>query len=157
MAAVESVWDYPRPPRLVRDDRHVTVHAGAALVAETSQAYRVLETSHPPTWYLPREALTPGSLRPSRARSTVCEWKGAATYWDVVDGDGGLLVAAGWSYEHPTPGFVDITGYVAFMPTVLTCTVAGEVVCPQAGGFYGGWVTDDVRGPFKGEPGTLGW
>ncbi|HEX2902714.1 MAG TPA: DUF427 domain-containing protein [Jatrophihabitans sp.] len=148
----ESVWDYPRPPRLERSQRHVTVALGARIVADTTGAYRVLETSHPPTWYLPAADIDPTALTRSRARGTVCEWKGLATYWDVLG-----LPAAGWSYENPTAGFVAISGFLSFIPALLDCRIDGERVRPQDGGFYGGWITDDVVGPFKGGPGTLGW
>jgi uncharacterized protein (DUF427 family) len=151
-AGQESVWDYPRPPACVPSDRHVVVRLGDRLVADSRQAFRVLETSHPPTWYVPPADVADGVLTPSRARSTWCEWKGAATYWDVLG-----LEAAGWSYERPTAGFEAITGYVAFAPARLECSVDGERVRPQDGGFYGGWITADVVGPFKGGPGTLGW
>lgn len=154
----ESVWDYPRPPALVQSDRLVRVEFGGDLIAETRAAYRVLETSHPPTWYLPPGDVVAGKLQRSRARSTMCEWKGAARYWDVVGPDGAVLAeAAAWSYPTPTPRFVPITDYVAFRPEVFDCSVDGERVRAQAGGFYGGWITDDVVGPFKGEPGTWGW
>ena len=148
----ESVWDYPRPPACVASDRHVVVRLGDALVADTAAAYRVLETSHPPTWYLPRSAVVEGLLTPSRARSTFCEWKGDATYWDVLGVEGGM-----WSYEQPTAGFTAITGYLTCYPSAFECFVDGERVRPQEGGFYGGWITDDVVGPFKGGPGTWGW
>src|SRR4051794_7787146 len=148
----ESVWRYPRPPACEPSTRHVVVRAGAATVADTTAAYRVLETSHPPTWYIPRADVADGALSPSRMRSTWCEWKGAATYWDVHG-----LVAAAWSYEEPTRGFEGIRGCLAFSPTLLECSVDGERVRPQAGGFYAGWITDDVVGPFKGGPGTTGW
>ncbi len=153
----ESVWDYPRPPALVPSTRRITVWAldangNAHLVAETTAAYRVLETSHPPTWYVPRADVVAGALTPSRAASTWCEWKGAATYWDVFG-----IPSAGWSYEQPTGGFVDITGHLAFSPAMLRCEVDGEQARPQPGGFYAGWITDDVVGPVKGGPGTWGW
>ncbi len=158
------MWDYPRPPALAPSTRRVVVRAPAApggddggrVVAETSAAVRVLETSHPPTWYVPADAVAPGAVRRSSARSTVCEFKGAATYWDVLTPDG-VLEAAAWSYEDPTPAFVALTGYLAFSPARLACSVDGERVRPQEGGFYGGWITDDVVGPFKGGPGTWGW
>ena len=153
----ESVWDYPRPPRLERSDRHVQVRVAGGLIADSRRAFRVLETSHPPTWYLPPEDIAPGALRRSASRSTICEWKGAATYWDVVVPDAGMLTAVGWSYPRPTPGFVPMTDYVSFMPAGLECLVDGECVRPQDGGFYGGWITDDVVGPFKGAPGSWGW
>jgi len=148
----ESVWDYPRPPALVPSDRLVVVQHDGQVLAETRRALRVLETSHPPTWYVAPEDVVPGVLTPSAARSTFCEWKGAATYWDVVG-----LEAAAWSYDRPTPGFTDLTGYLAFSPARLECSVDGVRVTPQEGGFYAGWITDDVVGPFKGAPGTWGW
>ena len=110
------------------------------------------ETSHPPTWYVAPADVVDGAITRSRARSTMCEWKGAATYWDVRG-----VEAAAWSYEDPTPGFELIRGYLAFSPATLECEVDGERVRPQEGGFYGGWVTDDVVGPFKGGAGTWGW
>ena len=148
----ESCWDYPRPPALVPSTRHVVVRAGDRLVADTTDAYRVLETSHPPTWYLPPSSVPSGVLTPSAARSTFCEWKGDATYWDVFG-----LEAAAWSYERPTAGFTAITGFLALSPSRLECFVDDERVRPQEGGFYAGWITDDVVGPFKGGPGTWGW
>ena len=157
----ESVWDYPRPPRLERSPRLVTVRSGTVLVARTADAYRVLETSHPPTWYLPTSSIVDAVLRRSGAPSTTCEWKGPATYWDVLlaDGAGGERVIPGevWSYETPTRPFLDITGYLAFSPSTFDCFVDDESVRPQEGGFYGGWITDDVVGPFKGTPGSWGW
>lgn len=152
----ESVWDYPRPPALVRSDRRVVIRSGDLVVAQTRHAWRVLETSHPPTWYVPRDDVTPGLLRVSAARPTVCEWKGVATYWDV-DLPGGVLAAAMWSYETPTAPFAELAGAVTGYPSQLECFVDGERVRPQEGGFYGGWITSDVVGPFKGAPGTWGW
>jgi len=148
----ESVWDYPRPPALVPSDRLVVVRCSDQPVAESRSAFRVLETSHPPTWYVAPADVVDGVITRSRARSTMCEWKGAATYWDVRG-----VEAAAWSYEDPTPAFEQIRGYLAFSPATLECEVDGERVRPQAGGFYGGWVTDDVVGPFKGGAGTWGW
>lgn len=152
----ESVWDYPRPPACVRSGRHVLVRLGGAVVADSRRAFRVLETSHPPTWYLPRDDVADGVLQPSATGSTFCEWKGDATYWDVAAG-GDVVRGAAWSYEHPTAGFEAITGAVTFYPSRFECVVDGERVRPQEGGFYGGWITDDVVGPFKGGPGTWGW
>ncbi len=159
----ESVWDFPRPPRLETDSRLVEIHARdagggpGALLARTARAFRVLETSHPPVFYVPRDDITVGALGPAPG-SSVCEFKGPATYWDVLAPDGDVLAPAGaWSYEAPWPGFEPLAGAVAFYPAPLACTVAGEVVRAQPGGFYGGWITDDVTGPFKGAPGTLGW
>jgi uncharacterized protein (DUF427 family) len=117
---------------------------------------RVCETSHPPVYYVPREDIAPGVLEPGSGAS-FCEWKGAATYWDLVV-DGRRVPQAGWSYEDPTPGYEHLRGAVAFYPgKVDRALVDGEPARPQAGGFYGGWITADVAGPFKGEPGTLGW
>jgi len=152
----ESVWDYPRPPRLEAADRHVVVRHAGATVADTTGAWRVLETSQPPAYYVPRRDVAEGRLRPSAKRSW-CEWKGEATYWDVVVDDV-VLDAAAWSYERPTTPFAPIAGHVAFYAQRLDeCLVDGERVTPNEGSFYGGWVTSWVVGPFKGAPGTMGW
>ena len=153
---MESVWDYPRPPRAERSAARVTVvHAGAA-IADSDRCWRVLETSHPPVYYVPRDDIAAGVLQPATGRS-YCEFKGTATYWDLVVGD--IRVAqAGWSYEQPSPAYREIAGAVAFYPSrVDECRVAGELVRPQEGDFYGGWITADITGPFKGGPGTAGW
>ena len=153
---VESVWDYPRPPRVEPSSELVEIELGGTVVARTTTSWRVLETSHPPTYYLPRSAFEPGTLR-ATAGSSFCEWKGGASYFDLVSGDH-VAARAGWTYEHPTAGFEEIAGAVAVMASqVDRCTVDGEVVEPQPGGFYGGWITSRVVGPFKGGPGTLGW
>jgi uncharacterized protein (DUF427 family) len=152
----ESVWDYPRPPA-VRPcaDRIRVVHRGV-VVADTTAAVRVCETSQAPAYYLPRADVTPGVLRAAAGRSW-CEWKGPATYWDLVV-DGSVVAGAAWSYEDPTPGYRAITGAVAFYPQkVDECWVGDERVAPNGGGFYGGWVTSRVVGPFKGDPGTEWW
>jgi uncharacterized protein (DUF427 family) len=152
----ESVWDYPRPPSAEVTPRRVVVEIGGRAVADTTRAVRVCETSHPPVYYVPRDDVVPGVLEQARGTS-YCEWKGAATYWDVVV-DGRRHPAVGWSYERPTPGYEHLRGAVAFYPSrVDRATVDGEQVRAQAGDFYGGWITDEVVGPFKGEPGTLGW
>ena len=135
----------------------MTVSLGGTPIADTRGAFRVLETSHPPTWYLPPADIDFGRVHRSTARGTLCEWKGIATYWDVEAADGTVLAAVGWFYETPTAGFTAITGYLSFMPGRLECLIDDERVRPQDGGFYGGWITDDVVGPFKGSPGTLGW
>ena len=153
----ESAWDYPRPPACVASTRAVEVRLEGAVIAFTRESHRVLETSHPPTWYLPRSCIARDALRPSSSGGTVCEWKGQATYWDVVSPGGRVLRAAAWSYESPSASFEAIRGALAFYPGKLECFVDGERVRPQEGGFYGGWVTDDVVGPFKGSPGTRGW
>lgn len=152
----ESVWDYPRPPSLQRIDRLVQIRLGGELIAESRRAWRVCETSHPPAFYLPGEDFGPGALTRASG-SSFCEWKGVATYWDL---HGGSVVrpAAGWSYEDPTPRFAVMAGAVSVYPGRMDeCTVDGETVTPQAGNFYGGWITAAIVGPFKGEPGTLGW
>jgi uncharacterized protein (DUF427 family) len=152
----ESVWDYPRPPRLEQSTELVEVVLGGLVVATTTAAYRVLETSHPPTYYVPAGAFEPEVLQPA-AGSTFCEWKGTASYLDLVT-PGRTAARAAWTYPAPSPGFEPIVGHVAVYPArVDECRVEGEVVRAQAGGFYGGWITDRVVGPFKGEPGTLGW
>ena len=152
----ESVWDYPRPPRVESSGEHVEVELGGLVVAASDQSWRVLETSHPPTYYLPRAAFADGALRPATGH-TWCEWKGQASYLDLVAGER-VAARAAWTYLSPSPGFEEIAGAVAVMPGLVDrCTVDGELVTPQAGGFYGGWITSRVTGPFKGEPGTLGW
>ena len=152
----ESVWDYPRPPRVETSSERVEVELGGQVVAGTTTSWRVLETSHPPTYYLPRDAFEPGVLRET-AGHTWCEWKGTASYFDLVVDD---LVAsrAAWTYLSPSPGFALIAGAVSVMPGLVDrCTVDGETVLPQPGAFYGGWVTSRVVGPFKGDVGTSGW
>jgi len=152
----ESVWDYPRPPSAEVTDRHVVVELAGHVLADTRRAVRVCETSHPPVFYVPRDDVTPGVLERGRGGSE-CEWKGAATYWDVVL-DGRRWAGVAWSYEDPSPGYEHLRGAVAFYPgAVDRALVDGEQARPQPGGFYGGWITDDVVGPFKGAPGTLGW
>lgn len=152
----ESVWDYPRPPRVEPSTERVEVVLGGVVVARADRSWRVLETSHPPTYYLPRDAFEPGVLSEADG-STWCEWKGQASYYDLVAG-GVVAASAAWAYLAPSPGFEAIAGAVAVMPgQVDRCTVDGEVVDPQPGGFYGGWITSRVVGPFKGTPGTRGW
>ena len=128
---------------------------GGVLVASTRQSVRVLETSHPPAYYLPRSSFEPGVLEPS-AGSSVCEFKGVASYVSVRVGDR-LLARVGWTYPEPLPGYEVLVDRIALYATELTCTVDGELVEPQPGGFYGGWITSRVVGPFKGAPGTRGW
>ena len=156
----ESVWDYPRPPRLERTDQHIEIVLGGVTVASTLNAvgvaYHVLETSHPPTYYLPPDAFVPGSLRPATG-SSFCEWKGHAVYWHLAIG-GEVLRDVAWSYPEPTPAFAVLRDHVAFYAAPFDrCSVDGETVVPQPGGFYGGWVTSRYAGPFKGGPGSLGW
>lgn len=154
--ARESVWDYPRPPRLEDVAARIRVVFGGRVVADTLRAKRVLETSHPPTYYIPPEDIAPGCLEPV-AGTSFCEWKGVARYFDVVVGDERAPRAA-WSYPEPAPSFEAIAGYVAFYPGPMdACYVGEERARPQPGGFYGGWITSAIRGPFKGGPGTRGW
>ena len=155
-AGQESVWDYPRPPALVPSAEHVRVVLGGVVIADTRAALRILETSHPPTYYLPVADFRPGALRAASGGS-FCEWKGDASYVDLLGGDQ-VAVRAGWYYPTPTADFAALVDHVAVYPgAVDACTVDGEVVRPQPGDFYGGWVTDRVVGPFKGEPGTRFW
>lgn len=152
----ESVWDYPRPPAIESSTDRVEVWLGGVRVAASSRTLRVLETSHPPTYYLPADDFTADALRPTEG-SSWCEWKGAAAYFDVVGGDA-VAVRAAWTYPVPSRGFEALRGHVAVMPGAMDrCIVADEVVRPQEGGFYGGWITSRVVGPFKGAPGSRGW
>jgi uncharacterized protein (DUF427 family) len=150
-----SVWDFPRPPRLAPDTREVIIRWGATEIARTRHAIRVLETAHPPSFYIPWDDVARHLFRPS-AGSSFCEWKGPASYWTLVDG-GRSLPAIAWSYPHPLEGAETLANCVAFYPRDLDCSVGGEAVSPQPGGFYGGWITPELVGPFKGEPGTSGW
>lgn len=156
------MWDYPRPPVVVPSAEHVVITLGVTVVADTRRAVRVLETSHPPTYYVPVDDVAPGALVLVPGVTTGCEFKGEAAYHDVVgtDRDGVRLVRprAAWSYPTPARGYEALAGYVAVYPGRMTaCTVDGERVVPQDGAFYGGWVTGRVVGPFKGGAGTRGW
>ena len=152
----ESVWDYPRLPRLERvSDRLRVVFAGET-VADTSAGFRVLETSHPPVYYLPPGSIRPGCMQPTPGGSW-CEFKGRASYW-AIELAGRRAEQAAWSYPDPTPPFVAIAGCLAFYASrVDQCWVGEERVQPQDGDFYGGWITSRVVGPFKGGPGTRSW
>jgi uncharacterized protein (DUF427 family) len=153
----ESVWDYPRPPAVVPSDEHVRIVHGGLVVADTRRARRVLETSQPPAYYVPRDDVDAALLRPSSRRS-VCEWKGVATYWSVDVGDGAVARDVAWSYEEPVPAYAAIAGHLAFYAQALDeCWVDDERVVPNPGMFYGGWITSRVVGPFKGAAGTLHW
>ena len=150
-----SVWDYPRPPCVAPETREVVIRWGDVEVARTQRAIRVLETSHPPSFYLPWDDVARHFLQPA-AGTSFCEWKGPARYWTLVDG-GRRLVRVAWSYPQPLAGAEALANCVAFYPHRLACSVDGEVVRPQPGGFYGGWITPELTGPFKGEPGSEGW
>jgi uncharacterized protein (DUF427 family) len=153
---MESVWDYPRPPRLERSNARVTIEHAGVTVVNSDRCWRVLETSHPPVYYVPRADIDAKFLAAANG-SSYCEFKGNASYWDLVVGDV-RVPAAGWSYEQPSPDYAELRGAVAFYPgRVDRCTVDGEVVRAQEGDFYGGWITADIVGPFKGGPGTRGW
>jgi uncharacterized protein (DUF427 family) len=150
------VWSFPRPAIAQLTDAHIRTEHRGRIVAESRRAVRTLETSHPPSYYIPRDDIAPDVLRPAPG-SSLCEWKGAAAYWDVVVADG-VLPRVGWSYAHPTPAFAALRDHVAFYAGPFgRCTVDGETVVPQPGHFYGGWITSRVVGPFKGVPGSWGW
>lgn len=152
----ESVWDYPRPPRVEPTDDAISILLGGVEICSSTRALRVLETSHPPTYYLPRRDFLDGVLVPARG-SSFCEFKGMASYLDVVGGPT-LAQRAAWFYPDPAPGFDVLREHVALYPAQMECiTVAGEVVGAQEGDFYGGWITSRILGPFKGGPGTRGW
>jgi uncharacterized protein (DUF427 family) len=154
-AGQESVWDYPRPPRVVADARHVVVRAGTLVVADTRGAVRVCETASPPTWYLPAADVRTDLLTPAPGASH-CEWKGAARYWSLRTPDG-VLSRCAWSYDEPFPAFAALRGRFGFYARLVDCTVDGTPVVPQPGRFYAGWITPDVVGPCKGDPGSEGW
>lgn len=152
----ESVWDYPRPPRVEPSTRRVVVLLAGLVLVDTTRALRVLETSHPPSWYVPMDEVFRGALVPV-AGTSWCEYKGLAHYFDVVVGDC-VEPRAAWHYPHPAPGYEQLTGHVSVYPDRMDrCTVDGVDAVGQEGGFYGGWVTPDVVGPFKGAPGSRGW
>lgn len=151
----ECVWDYPRPPRLEATDRHILVTFSGVVLADTRSALRVLETSHPPVYYLPPQDVAMQYLSES-GHASFCEWKGRARYHDVSVGKRSLARAA-WSYSAPSRGFAEIRDYVAFYPALVEGFVDGERVRAQPGDFYGGWITSELVGPFKGPPGTRGW
>lgn len=152
----ESVWDYPRPAICEPAERHIRIiHQGVDL-ADTRKAWRTLETSHPPTYYIPQSDVAMEYLV-ANPRRTLCEWKGQARYFDIVVGDQ-VIVAGAWSYPSPTKSFAPIRDHLAFYPDPLDrCLVDGERITPQPGGFYGGWISQYEAGPFKGGPGSRFW
>lgn len=152
----ESVWDYPRPPRLEDTDAHIQIVFGGIIIAESRRAKRVLETSHPPVYYLPLEDVRFEYFLPAPGRS-FCEWKGDASYYTITVGEK-TAVQSAWYYPDPAPAFVSLQNYIAVYPSRMDlCIVDGETVTAQPGDFYGGWITSNIVGPFKGSPGTLGW
>ncbi len=154
----ESVWDYPRPPRVEPCTRRVRVEHGGAIVAASASALRVLETSHPPVIYIPPRDVDMSRLHEVADASTYCEFKGVASYFDLVDPDGPVSGLAAWTYGAPVPAYEALRDHVAFYPgRVDGCWLDDERVAAQEGDFYGGWVTADITGPFKGGPGTRGW
>lgn len=152
----ESVWDYPRPPRVEADSRRVVVEFAGAVIADSTSAFRVLETSHPPVFYIAPEDVKVEFLLAS-TKTSYCEFKGESRYYDIVVGDR-VSESAAWCYPEPDSGFEQIQYAIAFYPgRVDKVTVDGEIVIPQPGEFYGGWITSEIAGPFKGEPGSGGW
>ncbi|MGB1250002.1 MAG: DUF427 domain-containing protein [Candidatus Promineifilaceae bacterium] len=152
----ESVWDYPRPPQIELTDKHIQIVFNGVVIADTHRAYRTLETSHPPSYYIPPEDIKTDYLQRANGGS-LCEWKGQATYYTVaVKGKRAVKVA--WTYHNPTGHFEAIRDYLAFYVCPMdSCYLNGEKVEPQPGHFYGGWITKDIVGPFKGEPGSWYW
>lgn len=150
------MWDFPRPAIAQRCAAHVMIEHMELVIADTRATVRTLETSHPPSYYFPPDGVAPGVLRRA-GRGPYCEWKGSALYWDVIIGDR-VLPRVGWSYPNPTPPFALLRDHIAFYAAPFDrCSVEGESVVPQPGTFYGGWITADLVGPFKGVPGSMGW
>ncbi len=153
---LEDVWKYPRPPALERVALPVRIVFAGQVIAETDAAFRVLETTHPPVYYLPPQAFATGVLMAAPGRS-YCEWKGEARYWSIRAG-GREAARVAWGYPDPTASFADIADHVAvYAGPMDACFVGDEQVTPQPGGFYGGWITRNLKGPFKGGPGSMGW
>ncbi|HEX2932423.1 MAG TPA: DUF427 domain-containing protein [Candidatus Binatia bacterium] len=151
----ESVWDYPRPPKLVADHRRILVQRGELLIADSVETYRVLETAGPPTFYVsPRDVRV--ELLKRFPGTSICEWKGVATYW-TIETSTSAREAIAWSYAMSQAPYGAISGYFSFYPGRVECFVDNERVGPQPGYFYGGWITDEIVGPWKGAPGTESW
>ncbi len=153
-ATQESVWDYPRPPALQKDARTVTIFDGSRCIANSTQCYRVLETASPPTFYIPTDDIDMQQLR-AIVGNSYCEWKGTASYWALARDESLQMIA--WNYPSPSQAFEPIKNYMAFYPGRIDCFINNEKVRPQEGGFYGGWVSDDIAGPWKGGEGTTHW
>lgn len=152
----ESVWDYPRPPRLEPTLKRVRVVFNQIVIADSTRALRLLETSHPPTYYIPAADIRM-ELFTETARQTFCEWKGAAAYFDLQVGDRSVVSVA-WTYRQPNQRYAELKDHLAFYASrVDACYVDDERVNAQPGDFYGGWITRDIVGPFKGGAGTWGW
>ena len=150
----ESVWDYPRPPKVVACERLVEVTLDDGMIARSRNTYRVLETASPPTFYVPEKDIDWSHLVEAPGHS-FCEWKGLASYWALATDPAVSPVA--WRYTDPKPEFEMLKGYTSFYPGRIACYVDGERVRPQPGEFYGGWITSDIAGPVKGKPGTGHW
>jgi uncharacterized protein (DUF427 family) len=152
----ESVWRYPRPPRAEQSRRRLTITHRGVVVADSLATIRTLETSHPPSYYAPPSDIAMALLEQTE-KCSFCEWKGVAVYYDVVVGQERIRDAA-WSYPDPTAAFAALKDHIAFYASAFdACLIDGKIVTPQPGGFYGGWITDDVKGPFKGVPGSRFW
>ncbi|NNJ09926.1 DUF427 domain-containing protein [Chloroflexales bacterium ZM16-3] len=152
----ESVWDYPRPPRIEPVNRQIRIIFNGVEIANTRRAFRALETSHPPGYYLPPDDIQMQYLHRT-ARSSLCEWKGRAAYYTLTVGERSVKDVA-WCYPQPTADFAPLAGYVSFYAGPMdACYVGDELVTPQPGEFYGGWITSEIVGPFKGGPGSWGW
>jgi len=149
-----SVWDFPRPPALVPDPKTVLVKYHDHTLALSQKALAVRETASPPTFYVPPEDVTQELFIRMEGKASLCEWKGTSTYWALREQQN---KAVAWSYTHPFSPFEPLTDYWAFYPQHLECYLGGERVTPQPGGFYAGWITKELVGPFKGEPGTGHW
>ena len=153
----ESVWGYPRPAVLVPHQRRITVVVDGALIVDAKGGFRVLETSHPPTYYISPADVVESFLEAVPGQGSFCEWKGAASYYDVVTSKRRILRAC-WAYQKPSPSFRAAAGFIAFYAGLMDeCRVDGELVTPQPGRFYGGWITSDIAGPFKGGVGSEFW
>ena len=150
-----SVWDFPRPPEIVRENREIIVKWGQLEVARTNASWAVRETSHPPTFYIPVSNVKITLLQ-AAGDGSFCEWKGPAKYWHLVSNSDQLSSVA-WSYPSPLKGAEPLAECIAFYAKDLDCWVGGAKALPQGGGFYGGWITPDLAGPFKGDPGSSGW
>ncbi|MGF1488856.1 MAG: DUF427 domain-containing protein [Prochloraceae cyanobacterium] len=152
----ESVWDYPRPPKLEPSSKSVRIIFNGVEIAKSQKTQRVLETSHPPVYYIPPEDIKIEYLQPT-SKQSFCEWKGVANYYTIVVGEKSVTNCA-WYYTNPTPAFAGIKEYVAFYPSKMdACFLNEEKVQAQPGDFYGGWITQDIVGPFKGGAGSWGW
>lgn len=152
----ESVWDYPRPPRLEDSNKHIQIVFNGVVIADTHRAKRVLETSHPPVYYIPSEDMKMEYFTPT-SRSTFCEFKGNASYYTITM-NGKSIPNGAWYYRKPSSGYESLANHIAVYPSQMdACYVDGEKVQSQEGDFYGGWITNAIVGPFKGGPGTWGW